>query len=159
MTAPSMDISPIKSRLSPESGASARISSLTKSSYIEALKHKWIASEKAGHDLGDEAIRDWLANYWGRWCRARWIEHLMGQTFWAEFDMEAFGSLPANFHGDALLLDRVLDRVYAGYENLDIILWAADWKLDTNAVIDILILLDINRARLDAKAMFGAAPL
>ena len=25
----------------------------------EILRHKWIESEKAGHDLGESAIRDW----------------------------------------------------------------------------------------------------
>lgn len=29
----------------------------------EMLKHKWIASEQAGHDLGDIAIIDWIKNF------------------------------------------------------------------------------------------------
>ena len=29
----------------------------------EILKHKWIESEKAGYDLGDEAVWDWIRKY------------------------------------------------------------------------------------------------
>lgn len=29
----------------------------------EILKHKWIESEKAGYDLGDQAVWDWVKNY------------------------------------------------------------------------------------------------
>lgn len=29
----------------------------------EIEKHKWIMSEKAGHDLGGEACRDWIFKY------------------------------------------------------------------------------------------------
>ena len=37
----------------------------------EILKHKWIESEKAGHDIGFErALTDWIINH-----RARWRKH------------------------------------------------------------------------------------
>lgn len=29
----------------------------------EICIHKWIESEKAGHDLGAEAIKDWITKY------------------------------------------------------------------------------------------------
>jgi hypothetical protein len=29
----------------------------------EMSKHKWIESEKAGYDLGEEAMLDWVENY------------------------------------------------------------------------------------------------
>ena len=29
----------------------------------EILKHKWILSEKAGRDLGEEAVEDWVEKY------------------------------------------------------------------------------------------------
>lgn len=29
----------------------------------EILKHKWIESEKAGYDLGDQAVWDWVQKY------------------------------------------------------------------------------------------------
>ncbi|MGE3818385.1 MAG: hypothetical protein AB7I30_03045 [Isosphaeraceae bacterium] len=31
---------------------------------FEALRHKWIESEKAGRDLGELAISCWIRKYW-----------------------------------------------------------------------------------------------
>lgn len=33
----------------------------------EILRHKWIESEKAGHDLGPEAVSDWIYKYADKW--------------------------------------------------------------------------------------------
>jgi|GEM_PF-790138 hypothetical protein len=34
----------------------------------EVAKHKWIESEKAGHDIGwDQAHADWLVKYFAEW--------------------------------------------------------------------------------------------
>lgn len=30
---------------------------------VEMEKHKWIESEKAGHDLGNTAVMDWIKKY------------------------------------------------------------------------------------------------
>jgi hypothetical protein len=48
-----------------------------------------------------------------------------------------------------LLTDCILDRVYAGYENLDIINWALDWGLPMDRVRHILKQIDVNQARFD----------
>src|SRR6185369_10463490 len=38
----------------------------------EILKHKWIESEKAGHDIGFErALTDWIIKHRSRWRRSR----------------------------------------------------------------------------------------
>ncbi|MGZ4963845.1 MAG: DUF4032 domain-containing protein [Limisphaerales bacterium] len=38
----------------------------------EILKHKWIESEKAGHDIGFErALTDWIVNHRAKWRRTR----------------------------------------------------------------------------------------
>lgn len=38
----------------------------------EILKHKWIESEKAGHDIGFErALTDWIINHRAKWRRQR----------------------------------------------------------------------------------------
>jgi len=38
----------------------------------EILKHKWIESEKAGHDIGFEwALLDWIVKYRAGWRRNR----------------------------------------------------------------------------------------
>jgi hypothetical protein len=114
----------------------------------EALRFKWIESEKAGRDLGEAAIRRWVQNHWWGYLRARWLEHLQGKRFWLELDRGDFGLLQRTFHDNSLLLDRILDRLKAGQENLDILCWAQDWGIPTTAVIEILEALDINSRRL-----------
>ena len=123
--------------------------SIYESSYIEALRHKWIASEQAGRDLGDSAITQWLHQHWKGWCRERWIEHLMGRVYWAEFGREEFGALPRSYKGEPSILEDVLERIRCGGENLDIILWASEKAIDIRQVIDILVIADINRPMLE----------
>jgi hypothetical protein len=114
----------------------------------EALRFKWIESEKAGRDLGEAAICRWVQNHWWGYLRERWLEHLQGKRFWGELDRNDFGLLQRRFHDNALLLDRILDRLKAGQENLHIILWAQDWGVATAPVLEILEALDINSRRL-----------
>ena len=114
----------------------------------EALRFKWIESEKAGCDLGEGAIRRWVQCHWWGYLRARWLEHLQGKRFWVELDRGDFGLLERRFHDKTLLLDRILDRLKAGQENLDVILWALDWKIEVPLVLRILEALDINSRRL-----------
>jgi hypothetical protein len=38
----------------------------------EILRHKWIESEKAGHDIGFErALTDWILRHRSKWRRSR----------------------------------------------------------------------------------------
>lgn len=117
----------------------------------EAQRFKWIESEKAGCDLGETAIRSWVQKHWWGYLRARWLEHLQGKRFWVELDRGDFGLLQRRFHDNTLLLDRILDRIKVGQENLDIIRWAQDWHIDIIPVIQILEVLDINSRRLAHK--------
>jgi hypothetical protein len=114
----------------------------------EALKFKWIESEKAGCDLGEAAIRRWVQCHWWGYLRARWLEHLQGKRFWVELDRGDFGLLERKFNDNTLLLDRILDRLKAGQENLDIICWAQSWGIAPEPVLQILEALDINSRRL-----------
>ena len=114
----------------------------------EALKFKWILSEEAGCDLGEAAIRRWVQCHWWGYLRARWLEHLQGKRFWVELDRGDFGLLQRRFHDNTLLLDRILDRLKSGQENLDIINWAQTWGIPTEPVLQILEALDINSRRL-----------
>jgi hypothetical protein len=114
----------------------------------EALRYKWIESEKAGCDLGESAIRRWVQCHWWGYLRARWLEHLQGRRFWVELDRGDFGLLQRKFQDCDLLLDRILDRLKSGQENLDIICWAHNWGIAMEQVILILEALDINSRRL-----------
>ena len=43
-----------------------------KAEHEEIMKHKWIESQKAGHDIGFEAaLIDWIMKYRVAWRRAR----------------------------------------------------------------------------------------
>jgi hypothetical protein len=118
----------------------------------EAQRFKWIESERAGRDLGDTAIRRWVQQHWWGYLRARWLEHLQGRRFWVELDRGDFGLLQRRFHENELLLDRILDRLKAGQENLDVIVWAVDWGISFQPVCEILEALDINSRRLVHRA-------
>lgn len=123
--------------------------SLYEEAHAEALRHKWIESQKHGRDLGESAIRDWYRRYWRLYCRCCRVEHIEGNRRWREFGDDDFGHLYFLIVQGDLLTDRVLDRIYAGHENLDIINWGMDWGLPMNRLVDILIQIDVNRARLD----------
>jgi hypothetical protein len=114
----------------------------------EAARYKWIESEKAGCDLGEDAIRRWVREHWCGYLRSRWLEHLQGKKFWVELDRGDFGLLQRQFCDDTLLLDRILDRLKSGQENLQVILWAIEWHLPIDPVLQILRALDINSRRL-----------
>jgi hypothetical protein len=117
----------------------------------EVALYKWLESEKAGYDLGEVAARNWVKKHWWGYLRARWIEHLQGLRFWVELDRGDFGLLQRRFQEKALLLDRILDRLKAGQENLDIILWALDFGIKMDDVREVLEALDINSKRLSHK--------
>jgi hypothetical protein len=110
--------------------------------------HKWIQSQRAGYDLGDHAVYDWIGVHWTGYLRAKWLEHLQGKTFWIELDRSNFGKLQTDFQEHALLLDRIVDRLKAGQENLHIIIWAIDWHIPMQHVLAILDALDVNSTRL-----------
>lgn len=114
----------------------------------EALRYKWIESERARRDLGDQAIRQWVKKHWNGYLRARWVEHIQGTRFWKELDRGDFGLLERQFCDDAILLDRILDRLKSGQENLDVIRWTIDWGMPMEKVVRILEVLDINSRRL-----------
>jgi hypothetical protein len=119
----------------------------------EAERFKWIESEKAGRDLGAEAVDHWINRYWSGYCRTRLVEHLNGRRYWQEFGQEHFGLLGRQFCDDPLLLDRIMDRISDGQENLDVIGWALDWGLNMDDVIDVLEALDVNRHRIAFRAV------
>jgi len=114
----------------------------------EADRFKWIESQKAGRDLGEDAIRQWVRDHWWGYLRARWLEHLQGNCFWIELDRGDFGLLRRAFRDQKALLDQIVDQLKDGQENLGIIAWACRNKISLGQVIRILESLDVNSARL-----------
>jgi hypothetical protein len=114
----------------------------------EAARYKWIQSEKAGYDLGEAAIRQWVKEHWTGYLRAKWVEHLQGKCFWIELDRGDFGLLQHEFRDRAQLLDAILERLKAGKENLDVLDWAHSCLIPIDPVIEILTALDVNSRRL-----------
>ena len=112
---------------------------------------KWIESEKAGYDLGEDAIRTWVRRHWSVYLRARWMEHLEGKRFWIELDRGDFGLLQRCFKDQEILLDRILDRLKSGQENLQVILWSHRFGVCQTTVLAILEALDINSRRLSHR--------
>src|SRR5436305_11019409 len=90
---------------------------------VEAERHKWIESEKAGRDLGEWAIRCWVREHWNGFLRARWLEHLQGRTYWIELDHKDFGLFTREFR-DSPLINEIVARLKAGQENLNVLVWA-----------------------------------
>lgn len=120
----------------------------------EADRHKWIESEKAGYDMGDHAIRQWHKDYWRSWCRERWVEHLRGDRFWIELDKGDYGLLRRKFNENWNMIERIVERIKEGGENLDIIQWASDKGFEIDTVLDVLKTLDINSRRLAPPSEF-----
>lgn len=136
---PVMDVEPPKLRLSVHHIGE-----------LEAQRYKWIESEKAGHDLGEWAIRNWVTEHWNGFLRARWLEHLYGRVYWIELDHGDFGLLQRRFDG-SLLFEQILAMLKAGQENLNVLNWAIDNRLSMKEVLDILETLDINSRRIECR--------
>ena len=115
---------------------------------LEAQRHKWIESEKAGRDLGEWAIRCWVRQHWNGFLRDKWLEHLEGRTFWIELDHDDFGLLQRSFQ-DSTLIGEIVRRLKSGQENLDVLNWAIDDDLPMGEVLEILETLDINSRRIE----------
>jgi hypothetical protein len=114
----------------------------------EIARDQWIECEKAGYDLGDNNKHRWLDRHWVGYVRAKLLEHLYGQRCWSEFDMKDFGLLNREFRDDQVLLERIVDRLRAGQENLDVINWAYEFNLPIDRVHKILLAININRCRI-----------
>ncbi|QDT92842.1 hypothetical protein [Gimesia algae] len=126
------------------------VASIYEEAPLEAERHKWIESQKNGCDLGKLAISDWYANHWYYFCIGKKMEHLLGNRCWQEFSDTRFGFLKSLQLEHDLLADRILDRIFwLRMENLDIIIWAREWNLPLDRVLEILELIDINSARLE----------
>lgn len=116
----------------------------------EARRHRWLESQFARRDLGDDATYDWYRKYWNTFIRYRHVEHLVGEKNWEEFGNESFGILRKAFQEQPLMYD-IVELYRNGYENLNIIDWAFGRKHCMDAVYDCLIAINMNNARLDPR--------
>jgi hypothetical protein len=143
--------------LSCTSGSAFEVSpetqlSLQRCGEEEAQRFKWIQSEKAGRDLGEQAIRLWVRQHWNGFLRHRWVEHLQGKTFWVELQKDDFGLLQREFRHSPLI-DQIVERLIVLKENLDIICWAQGVfsKAEMEEVLKILEALDVNGCRIHCE--------
>jgi hypothetical protein len=94
---------------------------------------------------------------WTRWLRVRLLEHLSGETYWKELDRGDFGVLRTEVHPDRPLLDEIAAHVGCGLENIEIIAWSLEHGRSQDAVLAILVLLDVNGRRVPRFPWLGAA--
>lgn len=118
---------------------------------IQALeRHKWIESQKAGHDVGTSAYEHWLDHCWKGWTRSKLLEHLYGWRCWAAFDEEDYGLFTRStveHHVSKTILEQVANLLADGGENLDVINWAITADHDIEAIMWLLDRIDINSKR------------
>lgn len=122
--------------------------SVREAGMIEAERHKWIESEKAGRDLGEFAIRNWVHKHWNGYLREKWLEHILGVNYWIELDHDDFGLLRRAFQGSPYL-GEIIRQLKDHGENLTIILWALKNRYPMAEIIEILLALDMNSRRIE----------
>jgi hypothetical protein len=136
----------------PQGTTAVEVCSLFADCHQQVAVFKWIESQKAGFDIGEErAIHTWVREHWSGYLRSKLLEHLLGYKYWSELDKGDFGILKNSFQDQSILLDRIIDRLKVNQENLDIILWAQDFGICPENVIRILEALDINSRRISPR--------
>jgi hypothetical protein len=128
-----------------------RIASIFQAACSEAMRHRWIESQKRGCDLGEYAVRDWYQRYWWTFLRYRHVEHILGDVCWEEFPARSFAAVRPLLNGDDQLAVQIIDLYREGLENLDIIHWADRTGHSFEVVFECLLLINMNDARLDPK--------
>jgi hypothetical protein len=131
------------------------VHSLTAHALESMERHKWIESEKSGHDRGEGAFQDWLERFWKGYVRSKLMEHLYGWRCWGAFEEADHGLLrrsTVEFHVPNHILHRVAEHLAEGGENLDVIDWvlaenAAGAGINLDAVLWLLDRIDINAKR------------
>lgn len=85
---------------------------------------------------------------WTRWLRARLVEHLRGEHYWAELDRGDFALLRDALPLNPPLLAAIVTLAAQGEENLAIIAWAIETGQPLEDVLGILTVLDLNARRM-----------
>ena len=112
---------------------------------------KYLDWERLSYDVEETASEHWQSRFWRLWFRARWVEHVLGDKLWIEMGDEHFALLKQDRPHHSLLVNRVADRLVVGWENLDLILWAQDWGLDLDEIIEVLKKININHIQVSGE--------
>ena len=97
------------------------------------------------------------ARTFGRWLRARLVEHWYGLHYWSELDRADFGILRRAIHPNHGLVTDVVALLLTGNENLTVIAWALETGRPLDDVVAILTVLDVNARRLSPFPSLAAA--
>ena len=79
----------------------------------EMLRHKWIESEKAGHDLGDSVMVQWAKEHGAEWRYNFNLEHLMELP---EGDHAVYFGIFLDVDSKKILIDTISKLVPPGWE-------------------------------------------
>ncbi len=126
------------------------VHSLTAHALAAMDRHRWIESEKLGHDVGESAMREWVDRYWKGFVRARLLEHLYGWRLWGAFDADDYGLLSratVEYFVQPNTLGRTAEILRLGGENLDVINWALGEGQSLDPILWLLERIDINSVR------------
>lgn len=115
----------------------------------QADDHRWFESQRCGRDAGPSACCDWFAQNWKRFCRWRYVEHLLGIRRYREFDPRTFSILRdhVDWRHDPVMEYVLLQTLQADCEQLDLLYIAPD-EVNRGRLVAILDLLNLNAARL-----------
>jgi hypothetical protein len=129
----------------------AEVCSLYEAAFEEARCHRWIESQKHGHDLGNDGFLEWYDRFWWNFLRYRHLEHLLGEYRWLEFAEETFGVFSPLIESEDELAVEIIDQYRQGCENLDILNWGLRNQMCLAAVRERLTLINMNDARIDPR--------
>ncbi len=127
------------------------------SGLIQALEHKWLASQRYGEDLGLLLIRDWCQRHWRTFQRFRRIEHLFGERCYQQFPKEEFGVWSGRVREEGSLFDIILGAFECGMENLEFVDWARLQRLPQDESYALFTTLDPNCVRMDQSTILKLA--
>lgn len=124
---------------------------------IQALEHKWLASQRYGEDLGMLLVRDWCQRHWRTFQRFRRIEHLFGEHRYHQFSVESFGVWKGRVRVEGSPFDMILGVFVCGMENLQFGNWSRQHRLPKEESFALFAVLDPNCVRLDQSLILQRA--
>jgi len=127
------------------------------SGLIQALEHKWLASQRYGEDLGLLLVRDWCQRHWRTFQRFRRIEHLFGERRYLQFAEEDFGLWSGRVREEGSLFDIILGARRSVMKKLEFVNWARLQRLPQDESYALFTTLDPNCVRLDQSLILERA--